>query len=479
MGPTAQKQVSFIGSVALTFFLTYQIIVSLAELKSTYVPEIYLVRTAVALVWFIIPIFGGWFCFKLPGGIIFSGLAIGLMIFTAIVAATPVFLWISLPFFALLIFLYRLDDRYENEIASISVNREMYQNEKNDLQVAYKSKGEAISMLFEKYSTYYNMRKLAEELAASLSVDELSQMAARRSLDFILRGETAVVSIIHPDVQSLPVIAFREPVSQPQPHLSRKPFQSDSFDYWVIKNHRRLIVSDTMQDYRFDPKEAEKRPDIRSLIISPLIQDNHFLGLLRIQSAKPELFSNDDLRLLDNISVLASAAISNAVLYEQTKELAIRDYLTGLYVRRYFFDRLREEHRRSLLMNRPVSVLMCDLDHFKQCNDRYGHGIGDQMLIHFATILKSLDNAVVARYGGEEFSVLLTECSKKQAFEIANKIRESLKTAPFIHRREKIFSTVSIGVSNLPEDTLDQDMLMQLADQALYEAKRNGRDRVC
>ena len=480
MGSTTQKQICLILSVAFFFFLTYRVIVNLSLLKTSGYPETHLIQVSLCLFFCFLTLLGGWFTFRVAGGFSFAILSSGLAIVSSIVAGTSIFTWFLFGYLLLLLLLFKLDERFENEIASISVDRESHQNKKNDLTFSYKSKGEAISMLFEKYSTYYNMRKLAEELAESLDVQTLCQITSNRSLDFILRGDIALLSLNQGAAFSLPAASVRDTTIPKSAVPSTKTYSPDIFDLWILKNRRRLIVLDTYQDFRFDIKEAEKNASLRSLIMSPLIQEGRVIGSLRINSSKPEVFSNDDLRLLDNIAVLGAAAISNAILFEQTKELAIKDFLTGLFVRRYFFDRLKDEHRRALLTNHPLSVLMCDLDFFKQCNDRYGHGAGDQMLIHFANILKaSTENAIVARYGGEEFSVLLPETSRQQAFTIANRIRENLKHTPFIIRREKIQTTVSIGVSNLPEDTLDCESLVQIADQALYEAKRKGRDQVC
>src|SRR5205807_667210 len=114
------------------------------------------------------------------------------------------------------------------------------------------------------------------------------------------------------------------------------------------------------------------------------------------------------------------------------------------------------------------------------CNDRYGHGVGDLMLVEFSKILsQAVENAIVARYGGEEFSVLLPETSKVDALRVAEKIRSAVDASPFVIRRERIAMTVSIGVSNLPDDALDLEAIVQKADQALYQAKKMGRNRVC
>ncbi|HPW64849.1 MAG TPA: sensor domain-containing diguanylate cyclase, partial [Candidatus Omnitrophota bacterium] len=203
-------------------------------------------------------------------------------------------------------------------------------------------------------------------------------------------------------------------------------------------------------------------------------------GTLAIHATRPNVFTHDDLRLLDAIATLASSAIANALLYEKTEQLAIKDSLTGLFVRRYFYERLKEEHRRALISQKTMSLIMCDLDHFKECNDRFGHQGGDLMLIQLAEILsENLKSALLARYDGEEFAILLPETSKAEALKVAEGIRSVVENAPFNIRREKVSMTISAGVANLPDDTLDLESLVHKADQALYKAKREGRNKVC
>ena len=256
--------------------------------------------------------------------------------------------------------------------------------------------------------------------------------------------------------------------------------EGDVFDLWVIRNRKRLIVMDTQKDFRFDPRRAAVQgEEISSLIAAPLLHEGRVLGTLRMHSAKPEAYTTDDLRLLDAIATLASTALSNAMLFEKTQELAIRDSLTGLYVQRHFFERLAQEHHRVLRSGHSLSLLMCDLDHFKAANDRWGHGAGDLMLVQFAEILREqLEGGVVARYGGEEFAGLLPGIDKEKARVLAENIRKAMENFPFTIRREKVQMTVSIGVANIPGDTLDEEELVRKADEALYRAKRSGRNRV-
>lgn len=479
MGSSAPKNAVLTVSIFLTFFLSYLIIRNLSFLKETIDPEAYLIRIALGLTAFFLPILGGWISYGFAGGAIFSLFATIMVFFVMAISSSTAFAWSLLEYAGFSYLVFRILTRGENQIADISVDREKIQNEKNDLEVSHKAKGEGISILFEKYSTYYNLRKLAEDLASSLSVSQLAPIIVKRCYDFIGHGDVALIGLTDPQGLHLALAAYQS-FSRTHPWEPSEYQGADLFDHWVIKNQRRLIITDAHQDFRFDVKEAARQQNLRSLIIAPILHERRVVGTLRVNSGQRETFSNDDLRLLDTISVLASSALSNAMLYEKTEDLAIRDSLTGLYVRRYFYDRLKNEHRRALIGQRPLSLFMCDLDHFKECNDRYGHGVGDLMLIEFAGILRRhLENAIISRYGGEEFAVLLPEISKESAATIAEKLRQTVEEYAFTIRRQRIAMTVSIGVSNLPVDSLDLEMLLQKADQALYQAKKTGRNRVC
>jgi diguanylate cyclase (GGDEF)-like protein len=166
---------------------------------------------------------------------------------------------------------------------------------------------------------------------------------------------------------------------------------------------------------------------------------------------------------------------------ERLESLAITDELTQLYNRRHFQDTLEKEMRRSARDDRPLSLLLLDLDHFKQFNDRWGHSEGDLELTRVAAIvmknIRATDSAF--RYGGEELAVLLPSCPKQQALPVAEKIRAAVNVRPTRPAAtEKPFTTVSIGIATFPEDGQGGRVLVDAADAALYAAKAQGRDRV-
>jgi diguanylate cyclase (GGDEF)-like protein len=175
-------------------------------------------------------------------------------------------------------------------------------------------------------------------------------------------------------------------------------------------------------------------------------------------------------------------ALENSLLFQKTQDLAIHDDLTGLYTRHYFLGRLKEEAKRCLRLDQYLSVLMLDIDLFKQYNDKFGHTAGDIVLKKIAQIMQeslSEYNCLISRFGGEEFLVMLSGLDKKKSFAVADNLRQKIEKAVIILRRQETKITVSIGIASMPLDTKDEDELVQKADKSMYEAKQKGRNQVC
>ena len=465
--------IAFVAFLAL-FFLSYLCLSILNRMASATSHS--QVSLRLILFSFFIPTILAWASFREVAIVFFGPVAIIFCILTAWAAQSGSYLLFIPAQVVLCSLLFYFDQRMNAEAMVHNVEIEKAINEKNDMELEFKEEGTGISVSFEKYTSYYNLRNLATDFSTTLSLKELSQMIVSKTMELIPYGHCCLLFLADPDSGGLSLIASKSLEGDGK----SKAKGGDVFDFWVLRNRQSLIVTDTQKDFRFDLQKMVDADDIRGLVTSPLVHEGKAVGTLRINSRKPGAFTTDHLRLLDAISTLASSAISNSLLYQKTEQLAIRDSLTGLYVRRYFLDRLAEEHRRSLLTNAPLTLLMCDLDHFKGCNDRYGHGVGDYVLIKSAEVLtqKGIDG-IVARYGGEEFTILLPKYTAQQARVLAESIRAAVAEMNVMIRREVIPMTISIGVATIPVDTLDAEELIRIADQRLYEAKRGGRNRVC
>ena len=238
-----------------------------------------------------------------------------------------------------------------------------------------------------------------------------------------------------------------------------------------ITKHKniKLILTDyempNMNGLEFIKKVREKyNIDEKIIIAISSAKDDHISStLLKIGAndflTKP--FSDEELtcRCDNNFKI--------SMLIDEVKELAYKDYLSGLFNRRYFYDIVNKMYLTALRNNKPISILMCDIDHFKKINDTYGHQLGDIVIQDTAKILQKnvRRNDVIARYGGEEFVLFLYNCDLKNAYKVGEKIRKSVEN----HLVENsIKYTISIGISNKGNNI---DEIIQNADKMLYKAK--------
>jgi diguanylate cyclase (GGDEF)-like protein len=223
----------------------------------------------------------------------------------------------------------------------------------------------------------------------------------------------------------------------------------------------------------------------------PLIANGLAIGILGIQDddffsqiADPDINSDAFTRrrqIAATIAEYIAIAISNLNLRESLRLQAVRDPLTNLYNRRYMQEFLDRELHSARRKHRSLAVMMLDLDHFKRYNDNNGHAAGDEALAAVGEALMRSVRAedVACRYGGEEFALILPECSLGQAAGRAEEIRKRIKEyRPQGERLSANVLTISIGVAAFDETTDRVDLLLKFADDALYEAKREGRDRV-
>ncbi|MDD5656069.1 MAG: sensor domain-containing diguanylate cyclase [Elusimicrobia bacterium] len=203
-------------------------------------------------------------------------------------------------------------------------------------------------------------------------------------------------------------------------------------------------------------------------------------GYLKLEAARPGAFAPDDLRTADLFATMAALSLENIQLYEHVHQAAVHDPLTQLFSHRAFEARLREELLRAGRGQTPLSFILCDVDHFKSYNDRYGHQAGDQLLRTLAAIIAAFARPVdfPARYGGEEFCLILPNMAHAEAVALAESMRRRVGEEPFVFQGNKTGATMSFGVSSFPADATTASQIVRIADERLYQAKNAGRDRV-
>jgi diguanylate cyclase (GGDEF)-like protein/PAS domain S-box-containing protein len=184
--------------------------------------------------------------------------------------------------------------------------------------------------------------------------------------------------------------------------------------------------------------------------------------------------------VLTDISERVQAETDVRMLNEQLREMACHDALTGLFNRRYLEDTFERELIRAARLDRPVSVVMGDLDHFKSVNDTYGHQAGDEVLREFGRLLRlhARGSDIYCRYGGEEFLLVLPDMAEETACERAEQLRMAIAAAPILYGESSIQVTASFGVATFPQHGNTGDDLIAAADNALYTAKESGRNQI-
>lgn len=265
-------------------------------------------------------------------------------------------------------------------------------------------------------------------------------------------------------------------------------FKSEGKEYFecsVIQGDAEDVsFAELVAGQRFEPYLIQRENLHRgenSLWI-PLSRNEKVCGFLLLEKYdSPERFTFQDEKLLHALGQHLVVTLENVRLYED----AIREGLTGLFIKRYFLLRLEEEVRRYIRYKAsPFSVMMIDIDHFKRLNDTYGHLFGDEVLKGVAEILMSRlrSTDIAARFGGEEFSLMLVGIEKADAEKLAEALRAKIQDRAFYLNGdvsgEKVFTTASFGVACCPEDAESLEALLEKADAAMYRAKQEGRNRV-
>lgn len=320
------------------------------------------------------------------------------------------------------------------------------------------------------------LRRAAVDLSALYETGRAinSSLNAKEIMSLVLN---IIFLDVRPDVAAIFLLDQKNNLLKLQ---AQRGFKEDHCD-WEVEVGRGIIgktaersaailVSTSSRRWR-----TEKAPKLESMASVPVKAGEKLLGVLFVGKYTSHAFSFDNLRFLESLSSQAAISIQNAELYLRTKEWASLDGMTGIYNYRYFSDRLEDEWSRAIRYEKPLSLIMIDVDLFKSVNDTYGHVCGDKVLRELANLLKkhTRETDVVSRYGGEEFAIILPETYYNDAYLVAEKLRQVSFETQFIidDVGVPISLTISLGIANYPSSVSSKADLIYQADQALYQAK--------
>lgn len=325
------------------------------------------------------------------------------------------------------------------------------------------------------------LRDTAMALNSTLKLDDILERILG-NIGKLVSYDMAMVSLLEDDVvqktryhNNPHNTNTRLPIGDLQTNLVTVPILKT-----IIKTKQPQLIPDIQKDARWETVAIPGMNRIRSLVCAPIEIQGNVAGIINVVSGLPDLFTALHAERIMAFASQAAVAIENAQLYEQAKRLSFTDPLTELFNMRYFLDFARLEFDRIRRYERTASVVMLDIDHFKNINDVHGHGVGDWVLHEIAARIKNAVRAVdvVARYGGEEFIVLMPETKFEEAYQIAERIRQSIAGSPIENDGAVILATLSAGVAEVDDDAKKLEELIKYADQALYKAKANGRNRI-
>lgn len=318
------------------------------------------------------------------------------------------------------------------------------------------------------------LHAIGREMLSSLDPARVFSVV-ERECPKILDLDALAVALVDPDTGEIHV-AHRWARSGPSgAAVSTAP---DGLLSWVVLEKRPVRVDDLHETPGSLPFRTDGiPPEARSALAVPLVVEERVVGVLSVRSSRAGAYDEHQLSVLTTIAQQAAVAIENARHYE----MATVDSLTRLFLRDYFHRRLEEEHNRARRYGGCFAVLMLDLDGFKEINDRHGHLHGDRYLRAIGLTIRSRLRAadLACRYGGDEFCLLLPETDLDGASTIAERLRKAVSRLVVEADGATLRTTASIGVAAFPQhDSGDLRGLLLRADQALYQAKRAGRDRV-
>lgn len=343
---------------------------------------------------------------------------------------------------------------------------------------------ETITITKNAISYQYHRLEILNEVAHSLSSSlDMSQVIGlvNNAIQTTLDADTYYLGILQNDVIRLEML-YDEGVFFPNTEISLE----NSLAGWVVSNKNPLLLRNVTDEAR--EKYGIKVSTIGQPKLShswmgvPLEASGKIFGVIAVASYRANQFNQSDLELLQNFTQQAAMALDNASHHAEVEDQSRRDTLTGTLNHGTFLQVLAREVADARVSNQPLSLIMLDIDKFKEYNDHFGHLIGDQVLVSLCETIRRYIKASdsIGRWGGEEFVIALPRATGAQAILVANRIRRAIGEISLSSRDQKPIPapTISQGIAVFPIEGTDAMDLVDLADQRLYLSKERGRNQI-
>jgi diguanylate cyclase (GGDEF)-like protein/PAS domain S-box-containing protein len=326
------------------------------------------------------------------------------------------------------------------------------------------------------------LNEIIQSVSSKLELKEFLELVDKQLNRYMDIGFLLIASY-EEETDTWQPVYLKEPNPEHNANLNHHYPSSEGMGSYVLTTRKPLLLNTTVEidDFLRETGRQNLVSTPKSMMSTPLIVADKVVGFMSAQNyERANYFPEADFGLFCLIGSQIAVAFENAQLFEQIKQLAITDTLTGLYTRRHFFSLAETEVLRVGRYQKDLSLIMIDFDHFKRVNDTYGHLVGDQVLLTFGRRMREAMRPMdfAGRYGGEEFVVLLPETSIKNAQLVAERLRKIVASTEIVTPQGNVRVTISLGVAMINSQHATLESLLDHADQALYEAKQAGKNRV-
>ncbi|OPX41967.1 phytochrome-like protein cph2 [Ruminiclostridium hungatei] len=411
-----------------------------------------------------------------------SGLTIGLMSYNLFKIICMYFVLVAIIKISLAVYNSSIKNEVENarlvielgeKYEQLEVAQEEIKNQYDRLMETNRKLQDTNRRLTSSIAEFYTLQQISEAIGSILDINDL--------LNFV---NDVIIGVMGVNYSTIVLLDHRE--GRLKVHFTNiqnkkdLAILNDNINCKLLLDmleNEKPIMENAVIPEKFDFIRSR---EVGSFICLPLSSKSRKFGLTLIEHKNSNTFDEDNLRLLTTIGKQVSMAIENAELYANLQELATIDGLTGVYNRVYFHKKFEEEFNAARTLGYDLALVILDIDKFKKFNDTYGHLFGDVVLKSVAQTVKNniKSTDTIARFGGEEFVIILPRMSARDAYEKVEELR--IKIANNIIKDNVILASVtaSFGISSFPDISANQMELIRDADNALYNAKENGRNCV-